>query len=175
MTHNPSELAKEEAFARPTCVLINGNVDYGAPGMTKREYFAAAALQGLCAQPALATELHAKKEKAAELTGFQAVLIADAVIAALTKAPPVLALAALMLLAPIVRAADEPITISPSAPGRPSLRTITAQSDLVGALACRRLGYGYFVRLTANAVACLASNAGANNAIEIKAFLERRL
>ena len=38
-----------EAFPRPHSVFPSGNIEHGSAGMTLRDYFAAAAMQGLLA------------------------------------------------------------------------------------------------------------------------------
>ena len=41
----------EMAFARPAYQYASGSYDQPSDGMTKREYFAALAMQGLCSNP----------------------------------------------------------------------------------------------------------------------------
>lgn len=55
-----------------------------------------------------------------------------------------------------------------------SMETVTAQSDIVGALTCQRRGWTWFVRLSPEHVLCLPSNVGIKGAIEISAFLHRQ-
>lgn len=72
---------EEPAFARPGMVLPNDNIDYGAWGVTKRELFAAMAMQGLLSD---LTTLYANGWKAHEVEQF-AVMRADALLQELSK------------------------------------------------------------------------------------------
>jgi ribonucleotide monophosphatase NagD (HAD superfamily) len=62
---------EEENYAFP--VVVNSGTDYFYGGLTKREYFAAMAMQGLLSNPNTIFETH------------YAVIIADALIAELNK------------------------------------------------------------------------------------------
>jgi len=76
MTH-PNEAAFAQAgFADP-----NGNISYPEPGLTKRELFAAMAMQGLGGNSAL-------NQASAQNIACWAVECADALIAELNKEPP---------------------------------------------------------------------------------------
>lgn len=69
----------EPAFSRPAMMLPNDNVDYGAFGLTKRELFAAMAMQGLLSN--LST-LYRDGWRAHDIEEF-ACIRADALLAAL--------------------------------------------------------------------------------------------
>ena len=43
-------MKNEPAFPIADVYHPNGQIEYGKPGLTKREYFVAAAMQGLCAE-----------------------------------------------------------------------------------------------------------------------------
>jgi len=67
----------DAAFTTPTTIDGNGNVHYGNEGLTKREYFAALALQAFISlSPDAAT---------VNMAPAAAVLIADQLIAELNK------------------------------------------------------------------------------------------
>ncbi len=55
------------------------------PGMSKREYFAAAALQGICASPHFKAAYPFVEGEAPRVIALAAIMIADALISELTK------------------------------------------------------------------------------------------
>jgi hypothetical protein len=69
----------DQAFARPPVLVENYGLHQGSKGLTKREYFAAMALQGMCANSSL-TKIWTH-ENIAEWSVQQA----DALIEALNK------------------------------------------------------------------------------------------
>jgi len=73
------DLGVESAFARNGVVLPNDQVDYGDVGLTKRELFAAMAMQGICGD-GIPGSHHRPDE-----TARDAVAYADALLKELAK------------------------------------------------------------------------------------------
>lgn len=75
--------ATDSAFPTPHFVAPNGDIQWGASGLTIREEFAKAAMQGLCANHSMVDNIDL--ESAAWLAS-KSVLAADALIQELEKA-----------------------------------------------------------------------------------------
>lgn len=75
--------ANDAAFPRGQCVGPNGDVfDWGDNGLTKREHFAAMAMQGICGDGIPGSHHHPVQ------TARDAVAQADALLAELAKVQP---------------------------------------------------------------------------------------
>ena len=70
-------LPHDQAFANTEWSLDSGEPSYNSPGLTKREYFATAALQGLLASD--------RTYKLRTTVASEAVALADALLEALNK------------------------------------------------------------------------------------------
>jgi hypothetical protein len=76
---------RDSAFSRPATFEPNGGeCDLGENGLTKREYFAAMAIQGTIAANDHTSPIHLTQE-IASLHAKAAVILADALIAELNK------------------------------------------------------------------------------------------
>ena len=75
--------ANEAAFPLPTVELSSREREWGVPGLTKREYFAGLAMQGLVAAPVNISRRFIIPDEAAE----RALEYADALLAELAKEP----------------------------------------------------------------------------------------
>lgn len=77
--------ADEPAFPMPGCELPNGHFEWPVFGLTKREYFAAAALPAVITQ--CARDPRNEDESIEEMFARKATACADALIAALKRKP----------------------------------------------------------------------------------------
>ena len=80
--------ANQPAFPIPDFVNGNGDVQPGSIGLTKREYFAAMAMQGILCHKGISWKISQEKEVLIELTTAKdAIAEADALLAELEKEP----------------------------------------------------------------------------------------
>jgi hypothetical protein len=79
--------AQESAYAVAGYQLPNGDLIYGAPGLTKRELFAAMAMQGLLSTLGTLKNVHVKEDGPLNeaVMAAQSVELADALLKELAK------------------------------------------------------------------------------------------